>query len=174
MQIKRVEKPGPPTHHPISIIDSIVFMNFSSIIAIRDNLILPRLVAFSSLRELTVSTRFAELLVGSGYLSTLIVIDADGSLAAQTVAPPSINGGSSITAVGEQEPETEDWLGKNVKDGIGNDFTINRPLASTITNTPNNWVKSPENQGEATNGSEELGSLSILGGDCTRPGMANW
>jgi len=142
-------------------------MNFSSIIVIRDNLISSPVGCNLGSRELTFVDSICLIIGDSRYLSTLIVIDADGSLASQTVAPPSINGCSSITAMGEQEPETEDWLGKNIKNGIGDDFTINRPLASSITNTPNDWVKSPEDQGEASNGSEELRGLSILGHDST-------
>lgn len=142
-------------------------MNFSSTIVIRDNLISSPMDCNLESRELTFVDSTCLIVGDSCYLGTLIVIDADGSLAAQTMAPPSVNSCSSITAVSEQEPETEDWLGENIKDSIGDDFTVNRPLASAITNTPNDWVKSPQDQGEASNGSEELRGLSILGHDCT-------
>jgi len=67
----------------------------------------------------------------------------------------------------KQKPETKDRLGKNIKDSISNDLSINRPLAGTITNTPDNWVESPKDQSEATNGSEELGGAAVLGHDST-------
>jgi len=67
--------------------------------------------------------------------------------------------------MGGQQPEAKDGLGQNIKNSISDDFSINRPLAGTITNTPNNWVKSPENEGEASKGSEKLGCSAVLGGD---------
>lgn len=38
--------------------------------------------------------------------------------------------------VAEQEPETEDGLGENVKNSVGNDFVVDRGLAGTVRNTP--------------------------------------
>ena len=38
--------------------------------------------------------------------------------------------------MGEEEPETEDWLGKNIKDGVGNDLSIDIDLTGAIGNTP--------------------------------------
>lgn len=38
--------------------------------------------------------------------------------------------------MGEQEPEAEHWLGKNIKDGVGNDFCINIDNVSTFRKTP--------------------------------------
>ena len=67
----------------------------------------------------------------------------------------------------EQEPETKDRLGKNVKNSISDDLSINTPFASTVSNAPDDWVESPEDEGEATNGSEKSSGLSILGLDCT-------
>jgi len=66
----------------------------------------------------------------------------------------------------EQEPETEDGLGKNVKNGVGDDFGIHGPLAGTIRDTPDDWVKSPEDEGEACNGNKERGGLGVLGRNC--------
>lgn len=82
------------------------------------------------------------------------------------MAPESLNG-SSVLAVCEQEPETEDRLGKNVQDSIGNDLRIDSENTSFISKSPNDWVKSPDNDGEATNRSEELcGSITLAHG-CT-------
>ena len=82
------------------------------------------------------------------------------------MAPESFNG-SDISAMREQEPETKDRLGKNVQDGISDNLSINTPLASTITNTPNDWVKGPENESEATNGGKKFGGGAALAHDCT-------
>lgn len=38
--------------------------------------------------------------------------------------------------MGEQEPETKDWLGKDVKDSICNNFNIDADELTTIGNTP--------------------------------------
>lgn len=84
----------------------------------------------------------------------------------ETVRPESLNASSRLS-VSEQEPETKDWLGQDVKNGIGDDLSINTPLACSISNTPNDWVESPENESEATNGSEETSSLVVLGGNST-------
>ena len=67
----------------------------------------------------------------------------------------------------EQKPETKDRLSKDIQDGISDNLSINAPLASTITDTPDNWVQGPEDEGEATNGSKELGGRAILAHDCT-------
>jgi hypothetical protein len=38
--------------------------------------------------------------------------------------------------VGEEEPCTEDGLGKNVEDGVGDDLLVNVHVAATVSNTP--------------------------------------
>jgi hypothetical protein len=38
--------------------------------------------------------------------------------------------------VGEEQPETEDWLGKNVENSVGDNFGIEANNAGTIGNTP--------------------------------------
>lgn len=82
------------------------------------------------------------------------------------MAPESFNG-SGLFGMCEQEPETKDGLGKDIQDGVSNDLSVNAPLASAITNTPDNRVQSPENEGEATNGSKELGGGAVLAHGCT-------
>jgi hypothetical protein len=84
--------------------------------------------------------------------------------------------------VGEEEPGTEDGLGKDVKDGVGNDLLVNGGVAGAVGDTPDTergvsgWlqsfssranlhgVDSPDDEGEATNGSEEVANLATLGG----------
>jgi hypothetical protein len=82
------------------------------------------------------------------------------------MTPKSFDG-SGISAMCEQEPETKDRLSKDVQDGVSNDLSIDTPLASTITDTPDNWVQGPENEGEAADGSKELGGGAALAHDCT-------
>ena len=36
----------------------------------------------------------------------------------------------------EEEPEAEDWLGKDVEHSIGNNFSIKPDNAATISDTP--------------------------------------
>ena len=36
----------------------------------------------------------------------------------------------------EEEPETEDWLGKNIEDGIGDDLSIKTNKTTTVSDTP--------------------------------------
>jgi len=63
-----------------------------------------------------------------------------------------------------QQPEAKDRLGQNIKNSISDDLSINRPLAGTVTNTPDNWVKSPEDESETSKGCEELSCSIVLGG----------
>lgn len=38
--------------------------------------------------------------------------------------------------MGNQEPGTEDSLGEDIEDSVGNDLSVDASLASTIGNTP--------------------------------------
>jgi len=80
------------------------------------------------------------------------------------VGPESING-TSVVSVGAEQPGTEDWLGQDIENSVGNDLGINRPETSSITNGPDDWVQGPDDQGETSNGSEGLCGLAILGSD---------
>lgn len=62
----------------------------------------------------------------------------------------------------DQEPEAKDRLGKNIKNGIGHNLRVHRQDAASITKTPDDRIKSPENQSEASNSSEECSSLGVL------------
>ena len=73
------------------------------------------------------------------HLGTLIVVtNADGALVAKTLAPETtdLNVGLGDALVGEEKPGTEDGLGKDVKDGIGNDLLVNVHVAGAISDTP--------------------------------------
>jgi len=65
--------------------------------------------------------------------------------------------------VSEQEPGTEDWLGENVKDGVGDDFLINVHVAATVGDAPDDWVDGPDDQSKGSNGSEKAADLATLG-----------
>lgn len=96
----------------------------------------------------------------------LVITNSQSTLVVETIAPETLDALSTL-GMCEQEPETKDRLGKDIKNSIGDDLSINRPLASSITDTPDNWVKSPEDQGESTDGSKELSSVVVLGGNST-------
>lgn len=67
--------------------------------------------------------------------------------------------------VGEEEPETKDGLGQDVQNSIGNDLSIDTDHAGTISDTPDDWVDGPENEGEASNSAVESLSLAVFAGN---------
>ena len=42
----------------------------------------------------------------------------------------------------EEQPEAEDWLGQDVKNGVGDDLGIHLDVAGSIGNTPNTGIVS--------------------------------
>ena len=72
------------------------------------------------------------------HLSTVVLTDADGTLAAETVSPEAVELNITLAhvGVGNKEPGTEDSLGKDIEDSVGNDLSINASLAGTVGNTP--------------------------------------
>lgn len=73
------------------------------------------------------------------HLGTLVVVtNADGALVAKALAPEAtdLNVGLGDALVGEEEPGTEDGLGEDVKDGVGNDLLVNGGVAGAVGNTP--------------------------------------
>ena len=72
-------------------------------------------------------------------LSTLVVVtDTDAALARKSLGPEStdVNVGLWHADVGEEQPGTEDWLGQDVEDSVGDDLLINVHVAATISDTP--------------------------------------
>lgn len=53
---------------------------------------------------------------------------------------PEFNISLRDTAVGNKEPKTEYWLGKNVENGIENDLRVDAYLSGTICNAPNTMI----------------------------------
>lgn len=100
-------------------------------------------------------------------LSALVVIEAESTLGGKTVSPEALNGLSIRLGVCSKEPETENWLGENIENSVGDDLTIDGEDAGSITKTPDNWVESPEDEGESTDGGKELGGLVVLVGSST-------
>lgn len=72
------------------------------------------------------------------HLSTVILTDADSTLAAEAVGPESVKLSIALAHVGvdNEEPGTKDSLGENIEDGVGNDLSVNADLAGTVGNTP--------------------------------------
>ena len=73
------------------------------------------------------------------HLGTLVVVtNADGALVAETLAPEAtdLNVGLGDALVGEKEPGTEDGLGEDVKDGVGNDLLVDGGSAGAVSDTP--------------------------------------
>lgn len=70
-------------------------------------------------------------------LST-VVLKTDGTLATNTVGPEAteVNVGLGHIGVGDEKPDTEDGLGEDVKDSVGNDLGVDRELARAVGNTP--------------------------------------
>ena len=68
----------------------------------------------------------------------VVVTNTDAAIGSQAVGPESADGGGSVRhgIVGEEEPEAEDGLGKDIKDGVGDDLTVDLQHTGTIGNAP--------------------------------------
>lgn len=72
-------------------------------------------------------------------LSTLVVVaDTDGALLAKTVGPEAadVDVGLRHAGVGEEQPSTENWLGEDIQNSVGDDLLVNVHVAATVGNTP--------------------------------------
>jgi hypothetical protein len=67
--------------------------------------------------------------------------------------------------MGEEEPETEDWLCEHIKDGIGDNLSVDIGETSATSNGPDDWVQCPNEKSEATNGTIEGLGLAVLVGE---------
>jgi hypothetical protein len=72
--------------------------------------------------------------------------------------------------MGEKKPETENGFSKNIKNGVADNLSIDRQVTRSISNTPDNWIQSPQDKSETTDASKELGSRSILSPN----GLTTW
>jgi len=101
-------------------------------------------------------------------VSRLVVItNSESSLAAEALGPESLKGWRSArhAVMGEQEPETEDWFGKDVQNGVSDDFLVDIDHMATFGETPNNWVDRPQDESEASDGCVEGLRLAVLVGN---------
>lgn len=82
---------------------------------------------------------FRDARVAGCYLGTLVILDANGTLGAETVGPEAtkLDVGLRNRGMGEEQPSTEDWLGKNIQDSVGDDLLVNVHVARAIGDTPN-------------------------------------
>lgn len=94
------------------------------------------------------------------------ILKSERTLRLESVRPEAING-AGVVSVSAEQPGTEDWLGQDVENSVGNDLSVNRPETSSITNSPDNWVQGPDDQGESSNSGEGLCGLAISGGNST-------
>jgi len=78
----------------------------------------------------------------------LIVTDTDVTLGVKAVGPESteINVGLGHALVAEKEPESENRLGHDVENGIGDDFSVDAGLAGAISDTPDAIHRVSESQ----------------------------
>jgi hypothetical protein len=76
------------------------------------------------------------------HLRTVILTDTDSTLAVQTVGPEAVELNIALAHVGvdNQEPGTEDTLGKDIQDGVGDNLSVDADFASTVGNTPDTSI----------------------------------
>lgn len=83
-------------------------------------------------------------MISRGDLSTVIVAKADRALASKAVSPEAakFNVGLWDVGVGQEKPDTEDGLSQNVKNGVGNDLSVNGKVSGAVGNTPDTAIVS--------------------------------
>jgi hypothetical protein len=76
------------------------------------------------------------------HLRAILLTDADSTFAVETVGPEAVELNIALAHVGvdNQEPGTEDTLGKDIEHGVGDDLSVDADLASTIGDTPDTSI----------------------------------
>ena len=72
-------------------------------------------------------------------LSTLVVVAyTNAALARKAVGPEATKVDISLwhAGVSEQEPCTEDWLGKDIENGVGDNLLIDVQVAAAVSDSP--------------------------------------
>jgi hypothetical protein len=71
-------------------------------------------------------------------LRAVIVRETDGTLATQAIGPKAseVNVGIGHLRVGEEEPDAENGLGKDIKNSVGDDLTIDGQYTGSVSDTP--------------------------------------
>jgi len=100
-------------------------------------------------------------------MTRLVIANSELTLATKAVGPESFErwGSAGHAVVSEEKPETKDWLGENVEDGVANNFGIETNKSATIGNTPDDWVDGPKDQSETSNSTIERLGLAVLVGN---------
>jgi hypothetical protein len=116
------------------------------------------------------------------HLCALIIIaNTDAALRREAVSPEAteINVGLWHLGVGDEQPGPEDWLGEDVKDGIGNDLLVDIEDTGSVSDSPDaammsglfkrpdsledsHWIGSPEEESVSRDGSKELANVAAL------------
>ena len=77
-------------------------------------------------------------ILANSLCALIVITHSDLTLTTKTLGPEAFEGwrGAGHAVVGEEEPEAEDWLGEDVKNGVGNNLGINVGDAGTVSNAP--------------------------------------
>lgn len=69
----------------------------------------------------------------------VIVTDADATLVRQAMGPPAteLDVGLRDAAVAQEQPQTKDRLGQDIKDAVRQNLAIDGGLARAVGETPN-------------------------------------
>lgn len=75
---------------------------------------------------------------GEALRALIIIANTDAALRGESVSPEAteINIGLRHLCVSNEEPCTEDWLGKNVKYGIGNNLLVDIEDERSVSDGP--------------------------------------
>lgn len=71
----------------------------------------------------------------------------NGALGGQALRPETTNAGLGARhgIVGEEQPEAEDGLGEDVKNGVGENLAVDADVARTIGDTPDTNINQSQN-----------------------------
>jgi hypothetical protein len=72
------------------------------------------------------------------YLSTIVITETDGALAAEAVGPETakVNVGLGHLRVGDEEPDTKNRLGEDVENSVRDDLGVDRHPTGAVGDTP--------------------------------------
>jgi hypothetical protein len=119
------------------------------------------------------------------HLSTVVITETESTLTVEAVGPEAteVNIGLTELSVGDDQPGTEDRLGKNIEDGVGDDLAIDTNTAGTVSEAPDaayvsscsslvvrenlHRVGGPKDEGVGSDGKEERGDVLSLSLDCS-------
>jgi hypothetical protein len=119
------------------------------------------------------------------HLSTVVITETESTLTVEAVGPEAteVNIGLTELSVGDDQPGTEDGLGKNIEDGVGDDLAIDTNTAGTVSEAPDaayvsscsslvvrenlHRVGGPKDEGVGSDGKEERGDVLSLSLDCS-------